>query len=73
MTYNYSNVQEAVETLAEYSRTMHAYSHAMNAIYLDADTAAPKDTAAGRRVTMEILSGVTFGMSTDPKLGELIA
>ena len=42
MTYNYNNVQEAVETLAEYSRTMHAYGHAMNAIYLDAGTVAPK-------------------------------
>ena len=73
MTYNYSNVQEAVETLAQYNRTMHAYNHAMSAIYLDADTAAPEDTAAGRRMTMEILSGVTFGMSTDPRRGELIA
>ena len=73
MTYNYSNVQEAVAALAEYSRTMHAYGHAMNAIYLDADTAAPKNTAAGRRVTMEVLSGITFELSTDPKRGELIS
>ena len=73
MTYNYSNVQEAVETLAEYSRTMHAYGHAMNAIYLDADTAAPRNTAAGRRMTMEVLSGITFELSTDPRRGELIA
>ena len=64
---------EAVETLAEYSRTMHAYNHAMSVLYLDAGTVAPKNTTAGRNVTMEVLSRVTFGMSTDPKRGELIA
>ena len=73
MTYNYNNVQEAVETLAEYSRTMHAYNHAMSALYLDAGTVAPKNTTAGRNVTMEVLSRVTFELSTDPKRGELIA
>ena len=73
MTYNYTDVAGAVAALAEYSRTMHAYGHAMNAIYLDAGTVAPKNTTAGRNVTMEVLSRVTFGLSTDPKLGELIA
>ena len=73
MTYNYNNVQEAVETLAEYSRTMHAYNHAMSALYLDAGTVAPRNTTAGRNVTMEVLSRVTFELSTDPKRGELIA
>ena len=73
MTYNYNNVQEAVETLAEYSRTMHAYNHAMSALYLDAGTVAPKNTTAGRNVTMEVLSRVTFELSIDPKRGDLIA
>ena len=73
MTYNYNNVQEAVAALAEYNRTMHAYNHAMSALYLDAGTVAPKNTTAGRNVTMEVLSRVTFELSTDPKRGELIA
>ena len=73
MTYDYKNVAEAVETLAQYSRTMHAYGHAMNAIYLDAGTVAPKGTTAGRNATMSVLSGVTFELSTDPRRGELIA
>ena len=73
MTYNYNNVQEAVETLAEYSRTMHAYNHAMSALYLDAGTVAPRNTTAGRNVTMEVLSRVTFELSIDPKRGDLIA
>ena len=73
MTYNYSNVQEAVAALAEYSRTMHAYNHAMSALYLDAGTVAPRNTTAGRNVTMEVLSRVTFELSTDPRRGELIA
>ena len=73
MTYDYKNVAEAVETLAEYSRTMYAYNHAMNAIYLDAGTVAPKGTGAGRNVAMEVLSRVTFELSTDPRRGELIA
>ena len=42
MTYDYKNVAEAMETLAQYSRTMHAYGHAMNAIYLDTGTVAPQ-------------------------------
>ena len=73
MTYNYNNVHEAVETLSRYNRTMHAYNHAMSALYLDAGTVAPKNTTAGRNVTMEVLSRVTFELSTDPKRGELIA
>ena len=69
----YESVEQAVAALREHEQTMYAYHHAMNAISHDAGTAAPKNSAAGRGKAMEVLSRVTYGLSADPKNGELLS
>ena len=52
----YETLDQAVQALKEYQRTMSAYNHAMNALYLDATTAAPAGSAEGRGKTRAALS-----------------
>ena len=70
---NYETVSQSVEALKKYQRTMAAYSHAMNALYLDATTAAPDGSAEGRGKTMEVLSQLTYDLMADPKMGDLLS
>ena len=69
----YESVQQAVEALKKLERTLAAYSHAMGVLNLDAATAAPSESYEGRGRTMEILSQVTYDLSTDPQNDELVA
>lgn len=68
----YESVNQVLEALRSLEQTMAAYNHAMNAIYLDATTAAPVDTAEGRGKTMEILSKVTYDLAANPENNELL-
>ena len=68
----FETVEQAVAALREHNQTMYAYYHAMNAIHLDASTAAPKNSFAGRGKCMEVLSRVIYGLNADPKNGELL-
>ena len=68
----YESVQQAVAALKKHQATMAAYNHALGVLYLDATTAAPSDTWEGRGKTMEIMSEVTYKLSTDPEIGELL-
>ena len=69
----FETVEQAVAALREYNETMYAYGHAMNVMMHDAGTAAPKNSAAGRGKAMEVLSRVTYGLSSDPANGELLS
>ena len=68
----YESVQQAVAALKKHQATVAAYNHALGVLYLDATTAAPSDTWEGRGKTMEIMSEVTYKLSTDPEIGELL-
>ena len=70
---SYRSVSEAVAALKKYQATMSAYNHALGVLYLDATTAAPSDTWEGRGKTMEIMSEITYKLSTDPENGELLS
>ena len=70
---NYQSVNEAVAALKKHQATMAAYHHALGVMYLDATTAAPSDTWEGRGRTMEIMSEITYKLSTDPENGELLS
>lgn len=70
---NYESTQQALEALRKWERTSSAYNHAMGVMYLDATTAAPKDSWEGRGQTFEILSQVIYDLTTDPKNGELLS
>lgn len=67
-TMKYQTVQQALEALERYQRTLSAYSHAMGVLYLDATTVAPSDTWEGRGKTMEVLSEVVYQLDTNPEI-----
>ena len=69
----FETVDQAVSALKKHQATMAAYHHALGVLYLDATTAAPRDTWEGRGKTMEIMSEITYKLSTDPESGELLA
>lgn len=68
---NYESVSQAVEALQKYQQTVSAYNHAIGVLMLDATTAAPADTWDGRGITMEVLSGVMYELTTKEENGEL--
>ena len=70
---NYESVEQAVAALKKHQATMAAYNHALGVLYLDATTAAPSDTWEGRGRTMEIMSEITYKLSTDPENEELLS
>ncbi len=70
---SYESVSAALAGLREHQQTLSAYNHAMGVLCLDATTAAPKDTWEGRGRTMEVLTKVTYGLQTDPKLDTLLS
>ncbi len=69
----YENLQQALEASAKHQQTLAAYNHALGVMYLDATTAAPSDSWEGRGKTMEIMSGITYALETDPKVPEMLA
>ncbi|MBP3427639.1 MAG: carboxypeptidase M32 [Clostridia bacterium] len=67
----YESVKAALERLCELESTIAAYNHAMSVMGVDASTAAPSDSAQGRGRSMEVLSGVVYGLVADPANEEL--
>lgn len=67
----YTTIQEAIEALNRLELNLHAYQHAIEVIYLDSVTAAPKDTAEGRGKALEILSGASYEYMSNPENKEL--
>ncbi len=68
----YETVQQALEGLHTFSRTMAAYNHAMGVMYFDATTVAPAASFEGRGKTMEVLSKVTYDLMANPDLEEML-
>ena len=68
---HFETVDQAVAALKELQQTLSAYNHAIGVLYLDATTVAPSDTWDGRGKTMEILSKVTYELTTADKNKEL--
>ena len=54
-------------------KKIYAYNVASSAIYLDAVTVAPKNTAEGRGVALGILAGESQKIFTAPEVGELLS
>ena len=69
----YTNLNDAADALKKLQRKQSAYDHAMGVLYLDATTAAPKDTWEGRGKTMEVLSQASYELLTAPENGELFS
>ena len=69
----YESVSQALEQLKKLQQTMAAYNHAISVMYLDASSAAPKDSTEGRSKTMSILSRVTYDLMANPENDELLS
>lgn len=66
------DLNKALAELELLQKKMYAYNVASSAIYLDAVTVAPKDTAEGRGVALGILAGESQKLFTAPEVGELL-
>lgn len=69
----YENLEQALEALDQYEQTSAAYGHVMGVLFHDGATAAPKHSWEGRGKTMEVLSRITYELSTAPEHGELLS
>ena len=67
------NFTEALEAFKKHQQIMSAYNHVMGVTFLDAATAAPKGSYAGRGQTMGVLSQITYDLIADPRNGEILA
>ena len=65
-------IKEALGRLESAQRKLYAFNAAHNALYLDATTVAPRDTAEGRGVALGVLAGERHKLMTDPALGEAL-
>jgi len=65
-------LKQALEQLEQLQKKMYAYNVASSAIYLDAVTVAPRDTAEGRGVALGILAGESHKLFSAPEVGELL-
>lgn len=66
-------LNKALEELMLLQKKLYAYNVASSAIYLDAVTVAPKNTAEGRGVALGILAGESQKIFTAPEVGELLS
>ena len=70
---SHMDLKEALDKLDELQRQEYAYDAGLSALYLDGDTVAPRDTAAGRGLAVSVLSGEWHRKFTAPETGELLA
>ncbi|HWQ57830.1 MAG TPA: carboxypeptidase M32 [Clostridia bacterium] len=66
-------MQETVKSLKALLAKMHAYEHAMVALYYDSETVMPKKGAEGLAQTMGVLSEEGYKLSTGNEMRELLA
>lgn len=69
----FTDIAQAIAAMEEHQKTLAAYNHAIGVLYLDATTAAPKDTWEGRGKTMEVLSEAVYRQSTSQDLADILA
>ena len=67
------NFETACSSFKKLQRTLSAYNHVLGVTYLDAATAAPKGSNAGRGQTMEVMSQIQYDLLSDPNNSELIS
>jgi len=68
----YQNIEEALAKLKELESRQNALNHAMQTVFYDAATVAPKGSAEGRGMTMGVLSGMTYDLITGEDTVSLI-
>ena len=66
------NIQEAITSLYAWQSKLSAYNHAMELIYYDGATTAPKKTAPNRAHALSVLSEESYKLNTCPETVELL-
>ncbi len=69
----YETLEQALAAMDKFQQTRAAYNHALGVLYLDATTVAPRDTWEGRGKTMEIMSGITYELESNPDNGQWLS
>ena len=64
--------EELIKCLDELERSLYVFHHLGAAVELDAMTAAPQDTAAGRSVVMEYISNERYKLFASEETGALL-
>lgn len=64
----YETLDQALSAMDKFQQTKAAYDHALGMIGLDAVTAAPHNSWEGRGKTMEVMSGITYELETNPEI-----
>ena len=62
-----AETQQALAELKKLEMVLGAYNHVLGVTYLDASTAAPKMTYAGRGQALGVMSQITYDLEADPK------
>ena len=65
--------EDLIKKLDELERSLYVFRHLSSLVELDAMTAAPQNSAAGRSVVTEYLSGERYGLFASEQTGELLA
>ena len=66
-------LNEALALIESTQKKLFAFGAASSALYLDAVTVAPRDTAEGRGVALGVLAGEQHKILTDPVLADALA
>lgn len=69
----YDSLDAAINAFQKLQQTISAYNHVLGVTYLDASTAAPKGSYAGRGQTMGIMSQITYDLIANESNAELLA
>ena len=65
-------VETALEKLEQLERETYALRHSMSVLYVDGDTAAPKNSWQGRGKAMGYLSEMMYRATDNPEVGEML-
>lgn len=68
-----NNVQEKVKAFNQLIKKIRAYNEAINVMYWDLKTGAPKKAVEGRSEAIGMLSSQVFQMSTSEEMGEYVS
>ncbi len=67
-----TSIEELIKQLDELERKLYVFYHLVNVLELDADTAAPQDTAEGRMIVTEYLSNEKYKAFASKATGDLL-
>ena len=65
-------LEQAVSSLNETQKALYALNHAMSILYVDGDTAAPRESYKGRGMAMGYLSELLYRQTVNDETGEVL-